>query len=115
MNRAVFKSASQYRNDVWDLVDALDHGTKNLSEIDEKDLPKNMQTMTLEEQKSYVEGKRKERKKIQAEIQQLNSEREKFLAEKRKEAAENGTETLDTAMTQSIQSMMKEKNFKSVK
>jgi len=115
VNRAVFKSAPQYRNDTWDLVDALDHGTKELSEIDAEDLPENMQTMTLEERKSYIEGKRRERKKIQADIQELNTEREVFLAEKRKESAENGSETLDTAMTQSIQSMMKSKNFKSGK
>lgn len=115
VNRAVFKSAPQYRNDVWDIVDALDHGTKKLSEIDEKDLPDNMQKMTPEEQKTYIDGKREERKRIQAEIQQLNSERKKFLADRMKESVENDSDTLDSAMTQSIQTMMKDKNFKSGK
>ena len=115
VNRAVFKSASQYRNDKWDLLDALDHGTKKLSEIEVKDLPENMQKMTPEERLTYIDRKREERKSIQAEIRQLNSEREKFLADKKKESAENDPQTLDSVMTQSIQTMMKDKNFKSGK
>jgi hypothetical protein len=109
-NRAVFKSAVQYRNDAWDLVDALDHGNVKISEIDRKDLPENMQRMASLEQLAYVEGKRADRKRIQEEIDRLNKEREDFLSAKVKSAGE-ATDTLDSAMTKAIQSMMARKKF----
>jgi hypothetical protein len=110
-NRAVFKSAVQYNNDAWDLVDALDHGAVKMSAIEKNDLPENMQNMTRTEQKAYIEGKRADRKQIQNEISNLNNERKAFLARREKELSGKGTDTLDSAMTRTIQSMMAKSHF----
>jgi hypothetical protein len=111
VNRAVFKNSVQYRNDAWDLVDALDIGTKKLSEIDAKDLPENMQKMTPEEQKAYIESKREQRNQIKKEITRLTNERKAYLAEKAKESAEEKNDTLDSAIVETIQSIIADKNF----
>jgi len=110
-NRAIFKSAAQYNNDAWDLVDALDHGTAKLAKIDNKDLPENMQKMSPAEQQAYIDGKRADRKRIQDEINNLNNERKVFLAAKMKELAGSETDTLDSAMVKILQSMMAKKRF----
>jgi hypothetical protein len=112
-NRAVFKSAAQYNNDAWDLIDALDHGMTNISELGKNDLPENMRKMTPTEQQAYIEGKRRDRKRIQTEINDLNNERKVFLAAQMKEQAGTEIDTLDSAMTKAIQFMMAKKNFKS--
>lgn len=111
VNRAVFKNSVQYRNDTWDLVDALDNGTKKLSEIDANDLPENMQKMTPEEQKAYIDDKRERRNQIKEEITRLATERKAYLAGKAKESAEEESDTLDSAIVETIQSIMADKNF----
>ena len=113
VNRAVFKSASQYNNAAWDLVDALDQGMVNLSEIEKNDLPENMQNMTSAEQRSYVDGKRADRRRIQNEISKLNSERKAYLADRAKNPDGEEADSLDSAMAKTIQSMMSKKNFQS--
>jgi hypothetical protein len=110
-NRAVFKSAAQYNNAAWDLVDALDHGIVQMSAINTKDLPENMQKMAPAQQQAYIDSKRADRKRIQEEIDKLNNERKAFLAAKMKEQAGEIADTLDSAMVQTIQSMMAGKNF----
>jgi hypothetical protein len=112
VNRAIFKSASQYSNAAWDLVDALDRGTIKLSGIDKNDLPENMQKMTPAEQLAYIDGKRLDRKRIQDEINSLNHERKAYLVDRMKNLAGEGTDTLDSAMAKTIQSMMTKKNFR---
>jgi hypothetical protein len=113
VNRAVFKSASQYNNAAWDLVDALDQDSIKLSGIDLNDLPENMQKMTPAEQQAYVDGKRAERQQIQNEINDLNNARKAHLAKRMKDQAGNDADTLDSAMTKTIQSMMAKKDFQS--
>jgi hypothetical protein len=109
VNRAVFKSKGIYRNSAWDLVDALEYGERKISDLDPGDLPENMRGMSPQQQQSYIDGKRGERKRIQDEINRLNIERKAFLAEKMKETPE--ADTLDSAMIRSIRSLMVRKNF----
>ena len=94
-------------------MDALDKGSIKLSKIDRKDLPENMQKMTQAEQQTYVDGKRAERQQIQNEINNLNNERKDYLAKRLKDQSGNDSETLDSAMTKTIQSMMAKKDFQS--
>ena len=72
-----------------------------------------MQKMTPAEQQAYVDGKRAERQQIQNEINDLNNARRAHLAERMKDQAGNDADTLDSAMTKTIQSMMGKKDFQS--
>jgi hypothetical protein len=107
--RAVAKSSSFYRAENWDLVDAERAGTMKLEAIDRSDLPRELQAMKPAELRTFVETKAKERSGLQARIQKLNSEREKYLLEKRKELA--GARTLDTAMVEALAVQAKAKGF----
>lgn len=110
--RAVSKANAYYKNSSWDLCDACKEGKVDLEKIKEEDLPENMRKMTLEERKAYVESKQKEREEISKKINDLNKERMEYVAEKRKEMAEeSGEETLDKAMIDAIQTQAKAKNY----
>jgi hypothetical protein len=102
VQRQVAKASGQYRAGGWDLVDALAANPGALAEIKKEDLPAEMQTMTDAERKAYLETKARERADIQAKIQKLNAERKAFVAQKMKELAEQGGDTLDAAVIRAV-------------
>src|SRR5262249_20098098 len=109
-NRSLFKASSQYRNDSWDLVDAVNSGQAKLGEVKKEELPVEMQKMTEPERKAYVESKAKEREEIQANIARLNAARTKYLAEK---ASQPGpANTLDAVVTAAIREQAVKKNYR---
>ena len=110
--RAKTKSSRYYSNEAWDLVDAEKDDNFKLEEVKTKDLPKEMQKMTVAERKQYVEKKSKERTDIQKRIQELSKERDKFVAAERMKLSESGDDTLDAAMIKSIKKQAEQKNFK---
>ena len=111
VQRAVSKSGAYYRNSRWDMVDALKEKSVKLEEMKDEDLPEEMRKMTLEERKAYVAKKAAEREKIQKEIQVLNVDRKKFVAEKRRELSGDSKNTLDAAMVGAVREQAVNKNF----
>ena len=114
VTRSVSKSAKQYDNSKWDLVDGVSTGGVKLSgkgAVDEGDLPAEMRGMNEQQRKDYVAQKAKERGEIQTKIQALNAERNKFLAEEAKKNAGKAEATLDKAMTGSARKAAEAKSF----
>ena len=70
-----------------DLIDGLSKGRLKLEEMKETDLPKAMQTMTLDERKAHVKKTGAERTKIQSDIQKLLKKRNAYLLVERKKTA----------------------------
>ena len=114
VTRSVSKSAKQYDNSGWDLVDGLSSGTAKLSgqgAVANDDLPAEMRGMNEQQKRDYVEQKGKERAQIQQKIQTLSAERTKFLAEDAKKNASKAEATLDKAMTGSARKAAEAKSF----
>ena len=110
--RAVTKANGFYKNSSWDLCDACANETVDLEKIEVSQLPENMRKMSVEERKDYIEKMQSDRKEIQKKINDLNSERTKYVSEKRKElAAKDGKKTLDAALIESIHQQATKKNF----
>jgi hypothetical protein len=109
--RAVSKASRLYDNSSWDLVDGTKKGAVKLEALKDEELPEELRGKNAEERKAIVEAKEKERSAIQARIQQLNQERQKYLAEKQKEQAAEGNDTLDKAILQSVQTQAKAQSF----
>ena len=110
VQRAAAKSTQQYKNVAWDLVDAEKEGKVKVEDMKDEDLPEEMKKMSKEERKAYVEKKQKKRAEIQAKIQQLKKERDKYAAAKRKKMA--GDNTLDSAMISAIKEQAKTNKYK---
>jgi hypothetical protein len=111
VQRSVSKANALYRNANWDLVDGLKEGTVKLDDVADKDLPENMRGMTKEQRKAYVDEQAKKRGDLQKQINDLNAAREKFVAEKRREDAKTGADTLDAAVLKAVREQMKQKQF----
>ncbi|MBE0570062.1 MAG: VWA domain-containing protein [Ignavibacteriaceae bacterium] len=110
VERSVTKGSGQYNNSTWDLVDAKKDGSLDLTKIPKDQLPKEMQKMSLEEQKKYIDDKAKEREKIQSEINMLDQQRRDYIAKKVSENEEENT--LDVAMLKMIREQASKKNYK---
>ncbi|MHC4839572.1 MAG: vWA domain-containing protein [Planctomycetota bacterium] len=111
VNRALQKKNHTYRNDRWDLVDAVDNEKVKLEDVKKEDLPEALKKMTTEELKKHLDEKRKERVEIKKKLAELEIKRNEYVAEKRAEMAD-GEETLDDAMIKAINEQAGKRNFK---
>ena len=109
VERAVSKSSHLYKNSTWDIVDAVKENEKILTEIKEEDLPKEMKGMTVTERKVYIDKKAGERKKIQLEIQKLNTLRQEYITKNTPKAKLDAM--LDAAMIKAVKEQAKAKNL----
>lgn len=112
VQRAVSKGSSNYWNANWDLVDASKQKDFDISKVEKKSLPKEMQEMTSDQQKVHITKMAKEREAIQAQILELNKKRISYVAEKRKKMAEeSGEQTLDEAMASTVRAQAEKKGY----
>ncbi len=110
LGRAMTKSSQYYRNESWDLVDAVNSNKIKLEDIKEEDLPENIKKMNKEERKNYIEGQAKQRVTIQQRIRELNEQRKKYVAEEMKKMQKQG-DTLGSAVIKAVRDQAKKKNF----
>jgi hypothetical protein len=110
VQRAAAKSASQYDNSSWDLVDAKKSGQIKLEEMTEAELPQEMKGMSVRERNEYVASKQNKRETLRNEIARLHDERERFVKDQLKNQASAGT--LDEAILHALHLQAAAKNFK---
>jgi len=110
LNRALCKASANYHNGNWDLVDACKEGRLKLSELKREELPPALQNMKEAERKTFVYAKTKEREKIQQQINKLNAERTRFVADEMKK--HSNTNTLDAVMVTAIREQAVKKNYR---
>lgn len=106
VNRTISKSSHLYMNSTWDLVDADKEDDFNYENLKESELPEVLKGKTTAEIKAYVAQKKKERKAVKQEIQELNSKRKVYLSKQNK-----NNNTLENAMIQAIKQQAKNKNY----
>lgn len=104
------KASHNYRNESWDLVDALKSSKIKLEEVKDEDLPEQLRDMSVEERKAHVQAKAKERTDIQQKIQQLNGQRQAYIAAEM-ERLQGKTDTLGSAIIQAVREQAVSKNF----
>lgn len=110
VQRSVAKASANYQNSAWDLVDAAKDRNFEISKLKTEELPAEMRKMDAGERKAFVEKNSQERAELQAKINQLNREREKYVAQRLKEAT--GTNTLDAAVISAVREQSAKRNFK---
>mgnify|MGYP000860936971 CR=1 FL=1 len=109
VQRSLAKASVNYVNSSWDLVDAAKAKDFEITKLKEEDLPAEMKKMSAEQRKAYIEKNATERAQLQQQINQLNAEREKFVAQRIKETA--GTNTLDAVVISAIHEQGAKRNF----
>lgn len=97
VNRAVTKANSHYLNSSWDLVDAVTKNRLDPAKVRREDLPESLRHLSPDGLLQALDGKARERARLQARINQLAAERARFVAEVRRAKA-GRSDTLDTVM-----------------
>ncbi len=109
VQRTLTKSSHNYVNTNWDLVDAVQAKSVDVSKLKDEELPKDMKGMNAEQRANYVNAKAKERADLQAQVRQLNEQRNKFIAEAT--AKQQGPRTLGSAIKQAVREQAGKKNY----
>lgn len=99
--RSIVKSKAAYKNESWDLIDAVDKGSVGLATIPDDELPAEFKGKTEEEKNTLLDAKRKERDSYQAKINELAVERQKYIDEEMKKLPE-GQDDFGTAVNESL-------------
>lgn len=107
VSRTVSKSSHLYKNERWDLVDAVELNEVLVDAIKDDALPEELKGKSASEIKTYVSAKKKEREDIQNKIQELNMRRKAYISEQKTDT-KNG---LENAMTNAIKEQAKKKQY----
>lgn len=109
--RVVTKASEQYRNDGWDLVDAVASNKVKIEEVKVEALPAAMQSMTVEQRKEHIAEQAGRRAAIQKQIAELNADRVKFVEEKERAAAAASGNTLGRAVNEAAATQAAKQGF----
>ena len=89
--RAFAKSKRAYNNASWDLVDRTNAEPEAIKEIEEEELPENMQSMNEEERVAYVQELSERRASIKQQLAELEGKVNAYVVEKREEMGQKAT------------------------
>ncbi|KIG15688.1 hypothetical protein DB30_05258 [Enhygromyxa salina] len=101
VERSVSKCSGMYRNDSWDLVDAIDANKLDISEVDRSGLPEPLRGLDDEQLRAHVAAKQALRDDLQQRIATLAKQREAHVAAERARRAQD-PDSLDTAIIEAI-------------
>ncbi|MBW2454513.1 MAG: VWA domain-containing protein [Deltaproteobacteria bacterium] len=98
VQRSVSKANAMYDNGHWDLVDARRAGVIDWSTIPRELLPPALRDRTVAEREEFLARENRRRVALQQRINELNADREAFVAAKQPESGGPGEATLDQAI-----------------
>jgi Mg-chelatase subunit ChlD len=109
--RAASKAGGLYRNESWDLVDALNNKNVELDKLKPSDLPADMRTLDTKQQREYLEQKSKERQQLQAKIQDLSRQRDAYVDAKLKESGKKTNDGFDAQVLNTLKEQGQKKGI----
>lgn len=112
IERSKLKAKGGYKNESWDVVDAVDKNAKFLETAKDGDLPAELRGKTLEEKQQLVTAKAAKRAELKAQIAKLEAEREKFLEAERAKQATPEAPSLETEMMKTTKKAAAKKGYK---
>lgn len=107
--RSKTKSSAQYRNETWDVVDAYELDQGRILKLDDSALPKELQGLSGDERKAYIEAKSAERDRIATEIASLERQRTEYVTNKRKDIA--FSRTLEQVVVSAVKRQARDYGF----
>lgn len=105
-------NANVYSNGNWDLLDASNNKSFDITKIDKKTLPEKYRKMSDKELKDAIEEMKKKRSAIQKEISKVAKERLKYIAEEMKKRPDDQKDTFGRALQEAARSQAEKKGFK---
>lgn len=112
IERAQLKSKKSYRNDTWDVVDAVDNNGKFLEQAADDKLPTQLRGKTLAEKQKIVADNAAKRAELKAKIAKLEAERNTFLAAERTKQRGPADQSLETELMKTTKTVAAKKGYK---
>lgn len=110
--RAAAKAGAAYRNYSRDLVDTLAEDKEILKKVKDEELPDSLKQMSPEKREAYIRQMASRRGEVQKQINELASEREKYLAKERQRlASDSGGSTFGDATVLAIRKQLVKSGF----
>lgn len=94
-----------------ELIDSVSSGKVKLKDIKVKELPKNMQKMTVKEREAFISRKHIERKRLYRELKQLNKKRQNYILTIVRKEKDKGKNSLDMKIYNSIKKQAASKDI----
>jgi hypothetical protein len=110
LERQMAKASANYTNAGWDLIDAKKSGKVDIEKVKTKDLPPEMQRMTLDQRKAHIAALESKRLELQKKISRLNEDRKKHIAQLRR-TLPPAKNTLDEAIITAVREAGKKRGF----
>jgi hypothetical protein len=112
--RAQFKGSDLYRNESWDLVDAIRGKKVKLEDLNEDELPDALRKLTPEKRRQHVDELTRQRDNLQTEIEKLSQQRQQFLSDLAKQNADRrpAAEALGGALIEAVQDQAEKKDVR---
>ncbi|MCB1045470.1 MAG: VWA domain-containing protein [Acidobacteria bacterium] len=107
VQRSVSKATSLYKNEDWDLVDAVASGDVEVETMEEEALPEPLQGLSAEERKAAVDKASADRTRIQAELAEVAKQREAFIKQNQPEV----TDSLEAKLREAIRQQLRTKQY----
>jgi uncharacterized protein YegL len=89
-----------------DLVTYIENHLKKISDIPEKELPKNMQSMTIKERETYVAAQIEERNRLSKELAKIVAKRDEFIKTAEAKQDKKG-DSFDQAVSRTLKKQVK--------
>lgn len=109
--RTAAKAGKMYRNSGWDLVDASREADFDLEAVAEEDLPENIRSMTAQERRQYIDEMFARRQAVQAEIAEINRQRQAFIEDEMTKQGLDESKSFDAAVRNAIRAQAESKGF----
>jgi Mg-chelatase subunit ChlD len=109
-DRASAKASFLYRNESWDLVDAVKEDEGKLEKLSKNDLPVELRTMSRDQQRTFLKQKEQERTKLQTQIQTLTKKRQDFVEQEQQKSGTK-TDAFDAQVLSTLKDQGKEKGI----
>jgi hypothetical protein len=111
-SRIATKGGELYKNGEWCVVSRLLENPKfDITKIPEADLPEDLKKLKPDERVALVKKKAEERAKINKEISELSTKRQKYLETEMKKHASDADKALDGALKKILREQAKEKGI----
>lgn len=110
--RAAAKSSAVYNNAHWDLVDASKCPDFKWEAINKEDLPADLQTLSVDQRREYVDKKSAERAEIQQKIRDLSAKREAVVQAEIKKRGLDTQKAFAENVRQAITEQARAKGFR---
>jgi Mg-chelatase subunit ChlD len=108
--RAATKASPLYKNESWDLVDAVREDSGKLDKIATSDLPAELRNLPREKQEAYLEKKQQDRIQIQQKIQELTKKRDAYVESEKKKSG-TGKDAFDSQVLSTLKEQGKDKGI----